>query len=485
MSHEFARFPGTERYKPARLLGTGGMGAVYEVEDLATSGRVALKVMLDDDARRLLRFKQEFRVVAELHHPNLVCLFDLGQHEGRWFFTMELVQGQDLFAVLWPEDAPGERTSTSTVAAASAAPLSSASEVTEELERRPPACDPDALAGVVAQILDALEFLHGRDIVHRDLKPSNILVDLDGAVRVLDFGLASRLNREGAVSQEGAVVGTLAYLSPEQYRGEPASAASDLYALGTMVFQLLTGELPFRGPPLEALRARQDRPPPRIDERVTGVPPALVAIVHRLMARDAAERPTLAEVRAALGDPHRDRRRPAPPARGDEATGDIFVGRQRELAVLGGCLERAAGGEAQLALVAGPSGIGKSALGASVARRAARLGFLCFRGRCYEREQVPFVAFDRVMDAITLALGSWPAARLAPLLPSLLALQRIFPALGLVTGGAVTARPGANPRQQRRQALDGFHHLVARWQEEAPEQRDSSDGGFESAASCA
>src|SRR3954470_23008256 len=100
MPREFRGFTGTKRYVPVRLLGAGGMGAVYEVEDRTHGGRVALKVMLADDPGRLLRFKQECRVMAELHHPNLVRLFELGQHEGQWFFTMELVHGHALLDVL-------------------------------------------------------------------------------------------------------------------------------------------------------------------------------------------------------------------------------------------------------------------------------------------------------------------------------------------------------------------------------------------------
>src|SRR5262249_30021698 len=110
-----------------------------------------------------------------------------------------------------------------------------------------------------------------------------------------------------------------------------------------------------------------------------------------------ALRPSIDEVRAALGQG----RQASPPRPARAASEEIFVGRQHELAILAGCLERAAGGQAQLALVSGPSGIGKSALATMVTRRAERLGFLCFGGRCYEREQVPFVAFDRVMDAVT------------------------------------------------------------------------------------
>src|SRR6185437_14738817 len=239
MNLDGSGFPGTQRYAPVRLLGAGGMGAVYEVEDRRKGTHVALKVMLARDAARLLRFKQEFRVMAELYHPNLVRLFDLEQHDGQWFFTMELVRGQDLVEVLLNEDARG---AFSTVAAVPRALVGDSADTDVEPDVSPLpiartgrlACDPEVLVRVVLQILDALEFLHARGILHRDLKPSNILVDVDGVVRLLDFGLASRVDRAEAISHEGAIVGTLAYLSPEQYRGEPASAASDLYALGCM-----------------------------------------------------------------------------------------------------------------------------------------------------------------------------------------------------------------------------------------------------------
>jgi hypothetical protein len=471
----------------------GGMGAVYEVEDRTTGGRVALKVMLAQDARRLLRFKQEFRVVAELHHPNLVRLFDLGQHEGLWFFTMELVHGQDLVEVLLGDE--GARPTPSTIAARPALRRDAQTltafdrpgpERAPDTTRDPPrpgrvACDPALLVPIVAQVLDALELLHGRGIVHRDLKPSNILVDMGGTVRLLDFGLASRTDREAGISQEGTVLGTLAYLSPEQCRGEPASPASDLYALGCMMFQLLTGELPFEGPPAQAVARRTEDPPPRVEERVVDAPPALASAVHRLMARDPAERPSIEALRAALGlspAQHPASTAASTPAR---ATAEIFVGREREIAVLDGCLARAAAGEPQIALVSGPSGIGKSALAAVAAERAAHRGFLCFSGRCYEREQVPFVAFDRVMDAVTLALRGWPPEHLVAMRPWLRALERVFPALGLLTGSAPgsaedevssseppEARAGADPRELHQRAFDGFRRLCAHFQAQAP-----------------
>src|SRR6185437_3345149 len=154
MNLDGSGFPGTQRYAPVRLLGAGGMGAVYEVEDRRKGTHVALKVMLARDASRLLRFKQEFRVMAELYHPNLVRLFDLEQHEGQWFFTMELVRGQGLLEVLLDEDVGG---AFSTVAAPPRG-LSidgSDTDVEPDLALAPPprsgelACDPDLLVRVV------------------------------------------------------------------------------------------------------------------------------------------------------------------------------------------------------------------------------------------------------------------------------------------------------------------------------------------------
>src|ERR1700733_11811034 len=154
MDRDLSAFPRMDRYVPARLLGEGGMGVVYEVEDRVTAARVALKVMLAHDPTRLLRFKQEFRVMAELHHPNLVRLFDLGQHEGRGFFTMELVHGQDLLEVLLPDEAVRRVSSTAALpswATEAEAPTVSSferpAEGAPDTARDPPgrgriACDP-------------------------------------------------------------------------------------------------------------------------------------------------------------------------------------------------------------------------------------------------------------------------------------------------------------------------------------------------------
>jgi eukaryotic-like serine/threonine-protein kinase len=473
MNHPLKGFSGTARYAPKRLLGTGGMGAVYEVEDQTGGSRVALKLMLDANPARLLRFKHEFRVMAELHHPNLVRLFELGQHEGRWFFTMELVDGQNLVEMLLDQRSTGTSETLSHVetppTVADRPQDSSAPTKEAPAKRDHMACDSDVLIRVVGQILDALAYLHDRGIVHRDLKPSNILVGMDGMVRVLDFGLASRADRTMQLSQEGAIVGTLPYLSPEQWKGAPASAASDLYALGCIMFELITGSLPYAGVPVHALATRVERAPPRLSDHVAGVPEPLVEVVHRLMSRDPAERPTIAEVRRVLGiDQGRSTPRFEKPAT-EIVSEELFVGRERELDVLSACLSRAARGTPQLAFVSGPSGIGKSALGSVLSRRASARGFICLRGRCFEREQLPFVAFDRVIDALTLSLRGWPANELAALRPALMKLERLFPTLGMLTGGQRdVSSPGRDPRELHRQVFDAFREIVAACQSRAP-----------------
>lgn len=158
-------FHGTRRYRPTRLLGTGGMGAVYEVTDCLTARRLALKVMLTQEPQRLLRFKQEFRVVAELHHKNLVRLFDLGQEAGRWFFTMELIEGRDLLELLRCEAPRDETTLDPAPGSPEAADGSAAAALTPTAQTL---CDLMGFRATMEQILDALEFLHAQGLVHRD-----------------------------------------------------------------------------------------------------------------------------------------------------------------------------------------------------------------------------------------------------------------------------------------------------------------------------
>lgn len=469
-------FRGTDRYTPVKLLGMGGMGAVYEVHDRTTDANVALKILLVNDAWNLLRFKKEFRVSAELHHRNLLRLYDLGQQNGQWFFTMELIRGRDLV------DALESRKSAVPLAIGHAATKPAVPAVMLQtgnndgsfappsVRTKPgPACDLEAFAAAIEQVLEGLAFLHEHGIVHRDLKPSNVMMDGAGRVRLLDFGLANRPEDGLSISEEGTIAGTLAYLSPERFRGDPGTAASDLYALGCMMYELLTGHLPFRGSLQQALLGRMESAPPRVDALVEGVDPVWVQTIARLMAPNPADRPTIAEVQVALGTKPAATESQTRPALKD--SGEFFVGRVAEQHSLSEALNRARAGRTQLALVSGASGIGKSAFASVVLAQARAKGFLTFSGRAYEREQLAYVAFDRIMDAVGITLSRWDADKRSALKEPIKALERIFPTLSILTGTSAKDRAKAtdiDPLELRTQCVESLQQLVLMCQVHSP-----------------
>jgi len=208
------------RYRVLGELGRGGMGVVYEAVHCETGERVAIKTLA---SRRegLLRFKNEYRLASRLAHPNLVSLFDLVIADDCSYFVMELAPGVDLRRHV--------RTKTG--------------------------CNLPRLYAACAQILDALECLATAGIVHRDLKPSNIMVSDRGHVKILDFGLAGAADTPDF--SDAMLAGTPTYMSPEQIDGRPLDARSDLYALGTIVYEMLCGEPPFGGPQSQVLNAQR------------------------------------------------------------------------------------------------------------------------------------------------------------------------------------------------------------------------------------
>lgn len=484
-----ATFAGTERYEPVTLLGMGGMGAVYQVYDRATDSHAALKILLVNDPWNLLRFKKEFRLLAELQHRNLVRLYDLGQHQGQWFFTMELVRGRDLVSALdvrgrEPRGPDRKKTELVTVPGTELTVALRAAEVDPPVVRtkRDPACDLTAFVNAMDQLLEGLGFLHHHGIVHRDLKPSNVMMDAEGNVRLLDFGLANRLDEALGISEEGAIAGTLAYLSPERYRGAPGSVASDLYAVGCMMFELLAGELPFLGSLQYALSNRLEKKAPTVDSLVNGVPSRWVEVIAGLLEIEPKNRPTLAQVRAALRtsdetmdtraeDADGDALRSTSERRALRESGEFFVGRRDEQHSLTQALQRAAAGKSQFALVSGPSGIGKSSLASVLLAQAKSSGFMCLSGKLYEREQLPYVAFDRLIDSFALTLSRWEYEKLAPLREPLLILERIFPTLNILTltpTGTRSSEVNGDPRALRQQCIESLQQLLSMCQVHTP-----------------
>lgn len=294
---EWASFmeSGTElagRYRLEGLLGRGGTGEVWRCRDLRLNREVAVKILLaavrdPDEARQ---FRREAESAARLRHPGITDVFDIGQHDGRMFIVMELLHGQDL-ARLLREHSGG-------------IPVSQ-------------------VLSIGVEIAAALAYAHGEGIVHRDLKPTNIFITGDGPVKVCDFGIARDLNATSSVTGTGQSLGTAAYISPEQWAGEPATPSVDLYALGCTLYELLTGQLPFQGPSLPALIHRHltEVPVPPHDRRPQ-VPAALSDLVLALLAKEPENRPpnaaavvgALTQIRDSGHQAH-SRKVPTPPGR--------------------------------------------------------------------------------------------------------------------------------------------------------------------------
>jgi YVTN family beta-propeller protein len=271
--------PGEELagYRVEELAGRGGMGEVYRARDTRLDRPVALKLLnpaLADDEDFRERLLRESRLAAGLDHPNVIPIYEAGDADGRLFIAMRYVDGTDLKALL----------------------------------RREGALAPAHAIGIAAQLADALDAAHRRGLVHRDVKPSNVLIDeQDGREHcyLADFGLTQSVSDRGPT--DGRLMGTLDYVSPEQIRGDEVDGRADVYALGCLVFEALTGTLPFSGASDTALVfAHLAEEPPRATDRRPELPAAVDAVLGRAMAKDPADRPEtcaalVEELRDALG----------------------------------------------------------------------------------------------------------------------------------------------------------------------------------------
>jgi uncharacterized RDD family membrane protein YckC/predicted Ser/Thr protein kinase len=242
------------------LIGQGGMGRVYRGHDLALDRPVAVKIVESEaapDESTLQRFTREARAQARLNHANVVQIYYIGEQAGLSFFAMELVEGESLEAVL----VRGERLGW------------------------------ERAVELMIAVARALELGHRHGIVHRDIKPSNLLVDRGGEVKVADFGLAKWVQGDSSITQEGNVIGTPLYMSPEQAQGERTDHRSDIYSLGATFYHLLTGAPPFTAPtPIGIIAKQITQPVPRLRSANPGVPAPLAALIERCMAKDPAAR---------------------------------------------------------------------------------------------------------------------------------------------------------------------------------------------------
>lgn len=353
-------------YRILGKLGEGGMGAVYKAEDTKLGRLVAIKRVTprahSDDVSRV-RLLREARAASALNHPCVVTIHAIEEADGVDFLVMEYVEGEPLDAIV------------------ARGPL-----------------DPGRAAAIAADIADALDHAHAAGLVHRDVKPANVIVTPRGRAKVLDFGIAKPQAQAASahastaiapLTASGAIVGTGPYLSPEQLRGEDLDGRSDVFALGAVLYEMLTARRAFPGPDMVAMVQQiAVLDPPRPSALAPLVPLDVEAIVLRALAKDRARRyGSAGEMAAALRTAHGSRAvaEPTPSRRGDD--GALVVGRDAELARLTALVERASGGVGRLAVVLAEAGVGKSALVSALARRATGIapGAFVACGRCVEQ----------------------------------------------------------------------------------------------------
>jgi serine/threonine-protein kinase len=265
------------RYELEELVGTGGMSSVYRAHDRLLERNVALKILHEQftgDGDHVERFRREARAVAQLAHPNIVTVIDRGEQDSRQFIVFEYIPGANLKGLV---------------------------------ERTGPLPERDALR-LGLQVARGLAFAHGQGLVHRDVKPQNVLLTEEGRAKVTDFGIARSLEVAGGLTRTGTVMGTSDYIAPEQARGAHVDELSDVYSLGAVLYELLTGEVPFSGDNFVAVAMRHiNEPPPSVRERRPDVSPRLDAAIRRAMAKDPGDRfrsmeELAAELQGCLGE---------------------------------------------------------------------------------------------------------------------------------------------------------------------------------------
>jgi serine/threonine-protein kinase len=240
-------------------LGKGGMGIVYKAHQLSLGRSVAMKVLprhLTNDASFIKRFHNEARAIARLNHPNIVQIYDIGHEDDIHYYTMEFIEGPTLDDVVYKEGF----------------------------------LSPERTLAILGQVSKALRYAHSQGIVHRDIKPSNIMIAKLGRVKLTDFGLALQ-QRATRLTVDGGIVGTPEYMSPEQASGRTATIQSDIYSLGVVAYELLTGKVPFEGDsPLIVLNKIQNTEPQWPRSIDPDIPADLENIVRKMMARNPSDR---------------------------------------------------------------------------------------------------------------------------------------------------------------------------------------------------
>jgi hypothetical protein len=403
--HEVSPCPFHSRFEPVALLGRGAMGVVYRVVDRETDSDIALKTFAVSNGEELYRLKAEFRVLADLAHPNLVELYELFNEGEQSFFTMEYVGGADFVRAL----------------------------------RADPALLAERLPAAAAQLADGVATLHAAGRLHRDLKPSNVLVTSEGRVVILDFGLATMFGHDAPMHYAHGITGTVAYLAPEVLLGSAPAPEADWYSVGVLLYETLTGKLPG-----EESVSRPGFPD------TSSLPEPWRAILSSLLDASPHER------RAGAERLLNERRGAWDRARGSRG---LFIGRSAELAALAEAHD-ASRSACRVVHVVGPSGIGKSELLRRFVGGIDGPGAFVLAGRCHAQESVPYKAIDPIVDRLSRLLVADPELAHRCLPEDAGSLRRLFPVLGRIPAFATAPDVfAAEPLEMRRRGFASMREL--------------------------
>ncbi|RJP69006.1 MAG: hypothetical protein C4532_11680 [Candidatus Abyssobacteria bacterium SURF_17] len=455
---DIERLAGTKlgNYEIETLLGRGGMGVVYKARQVNLDRTVALKILPPDfgsEPSFVKRFEREARAVAKFNHPNIVQIYDISEDRGLYFFSMEYVEGQTL----------------------------------DELLKKKTVLSADEAIRIITEVALALEHAHQRKITHRDIKPANIFLDSKGNVKVMDFGLATVADARSKLTRPGMLVGTVAYMSPEQCQGEELDHRTDIYSLGVVLYEMLTGVTPFTADTTVGLIYKiVYEGPVEVSSLNPDVPSGLYTILSRAMAKKKDARyasisqflTDISTFKALQVGEKLPEKRPTGtrlipmPALGEKVMPLVgertpFVGRKSERAELHRFLGRASLGQGSLVMIGGEAGVGKTRLTDEIMTDALAEGFLCLVGHCYEMQGgQPYMPFVEIVESAArmvksktfLEMLGESAPEVAKLVPD---LRRKFP-------NKIPPPAELPPEQEQRYIFNGVVDFLERFAQAQP-----------------